>query len=40
VIDLKALSMETSYENLHAAVFMFVLVLYILILSVPQYSSQ
>ena len=40
VMDLKVLSMETSYENLHAAVFMFVLVLYILILSVPQYSSQ
>jgi hypothetical protein len=39
-MDLKALSIETSYQSLHAAVFMFVLVLYILIVSGPQYSTE
>jgi hypothetical protein len=40
VLDLKALSKESIYQSLHAAVFMFVLVLYILILSVPQYITE
>ena len=36
----KVLSIETSYQSLPAAVFIFVQVLYMLILSVPQYSTE
>jgi len=37
-MDMKALTIETNYQSLHAALFMFVFVLYMLILSVPQYG--
>ena len=40
VMELKVLSIATSYQSLHAAVFMSLLVLYILIVSVPQYSTE
>jgi len=39
-MELKVLSIATSYQSLHAAVFMSLLVLYILIVSVPQYSTE